>query len=54
MVHVDDYEKLREQLTMLPPDIQQRIAAAVAVATDGHISLAADADAAADAAADAW
>ena len=50
MVHVDDYEKLREQLTMLPSDIQQRIAAAVAAATDELISLAA----AAAAAADAW
>ena len=35
MVHVDDYEILHRQLTMLPPDIQQRIAA------DEQTSLAA-------------
>lgn len=32
MVDVVDYEKLHKQLTMLPPNIQQRIAAAVAAA----------------------
>lgn len=50
MVHSEDYERLREQLILLPLNVQQRISAAVAAATGGLISLHAAADATAAAA----
>lgn len=53
MVHSEDYERLREQLILLPLNVQQRISAAVAAATGGLISLPAADAAAADAATDA-